>query len=250
MRIELRPTLLFFSAFAINASVHEAAHAIAAFSLGIPAELFHFYATVDLSTSSIYDQAIVRAAGPLVSLALGGLCWIAYRAARGTWRELPLFYLAVFGVAMFLGNVLSTAVVGDFSNAATAANMGMPIRIAITAVGWLLLVAFALFIGRLLRGWIAPGVVGLRPALELVLYPAIVGTAAIIVIYQPMPLNDALARVSEEVFWLFVALGALPRSPGQPRNDRLFALRNGDWGLAIAALLLVRVLAIGIRLAP
>jgi hypothetical protein len=250
MRVELRPTLLFFSAFAINASVHEAAHACAAFLLAIPAQLFHFYATVDLSRASILDQAVVRAAGPIMSLALGALCWLAYRAARGTWRELPLFYLAVFGVAMFLGNVLSTAFVGDFSNAAIAAHIGMPIRIAITVLGWVLLVAFALFAGRVLRGWSTSAVAGVRPALELVLLPAAIGTAAIIIIYQPMPLNDALARVSEEAFWLFVAIGVAPRSSREARGEHPFAVRRGDWILAITAIALVRLLALGVPLVP
>jgi hypothetical protein len=250
MRVELRPLLLFFSAFAINASVHEAAHAIAAYSLGIPAQLFHFYASVDLSTASIYDQAAVRAAGPIASLVFAALCWLACRAARGTWAELPLFYLAVFGIAMFLGNLLSTAFVGDFSNAAIAATLSMPTRIAITALGWALLMAFGVFVGRRLRGLVAPAVAGMRPSLELVVLPAILGTAAIIVIYQPMPLNDALARVSEEVFWLFAALGALPRSPGWSRSDRPLAVRAVDWVLTLSAVALVRVLALGIRLVP
>jgi hypothetical protein len=39
MRVELRPLLLFVSAYAINASVHEAAHALAAYTRGIPARL-------------------------------------------------------------------------------------------------------------------------------------------------------------------------------------------------------------------
>src|SRR5215831_4310686 len=116
MRVEARAALLFVCGYSINASVHEAAHALAAYKLGIPARLFHIYASVDLSSASIHDQAVVRAAGPIASLLFGALCWLGYRVARGKWAELPLFYLAVFGIAMFLGNVLSTATVGDFSN--------------------------------------------------------------------------------------------------------------------------------------
>jgi hypothetical protein len=67
----------------------------------------------------------------------GAVCWLAYRAARGAWAEVPLFYLAVLGIAMFLGNVLSAAFVGDFSNAAVAADLAMPTRLAITTMGGL-----------------------------------------------------------------------------------------------------------------
>ena len=86
MRVEIRPLLLFVSAYAIDTSVHEAAHALAAYALGIPARLFHIYASVDLSSASIHDQAVVRAAGPITSLLFGALCWLGYRAARGKWE--------------------------------------------------------------------------------------------------------------------------------------------------------------------
>ena len=250
MRVEIRPLLLFVSAYAIDTSVHEAAHALAAYALGIPARLFHIYASVDLSSASIHDQAVVRAAGPIASLLFGALCWLGYRAARGKWAELPLFYLAVFGIATFLGNVLSTATVGDFSNAAVAAGLSVATRRVISSVGWALLAAFAALVGQRLRAFAASDAIP-RSAFDFVVLPAILGTAAVIVLYHPMPTNDSLARASEEaVFWLFAALAAHLFSRSAPRSDHPFDVRTGDWALTAAAVALVRVLALGIPFTP
>jgi hypothetical protein len=251
MRVELRPLLLFVSAYAINASVHETAHALAAYTLGIPARLFHIYASVDLSSASIHDQAVVRAAGPIASLLFGALCWLGNRAARGKWAELPLFYLAVFGIAMFLGNVLSTATVGDFSNAAVAAGLSVATGRVISSVGWALLAAFAALVGQRLRAFATSEDANRRSAFDVVVLPAILGTAAIIVLYQPMPTSDSLARASEEaVFWLFAALAAHLSSSNAPRSDHPLEVRSGDWALTAAAVTLVRVLALGTPFTP
>jgi len=63
LRWTLRPTLLFVASFAINASVHEAAHAFAAVALGMPARLFHIYASVDLAAAMDRVSASGRASG-------------------------------------------------------------------------------------------------------------------------------------------------------------------------------------------
>src|SRR5262245_15882200 len=113
VRLMQRPTLLFVAGYVINTSLHEVAHALAALWLGLPSTLFHSYVAVDLTNQTPYVQGFVRAAGPIFSLVVGVLCWFAHRAVRGWWLELPLFYVAVFGVANFLGNTFSVALVGD-----------------------------------------------------------------------------------------------------------------------------------------
>jgi succinate dehydrogenase hydrophobic anchor subunit len=246
--LPLRPTLMFVSGFAINTSVHEAAHAFAAGALGIPARLFHFYASVDLAAVSTVDQAVVRGAGPVASLVLGAICWWAARVVRGTGLVLPLFYLGVFGIAMFLGNLMSTAFVGDFSNAAVTAGLSSATRLVIAAAGGVATIGFGVGVGHWLRARFPPCRSALEEVAAIVVLPAILGTVAIVLMYQPLPENDTFARVSEESFWVFVAIGALlPQTRAAAESD-LFRTRRGDWILVVVAMALVRVLALGITL--
>src|SRR5262245_11441409 len=93
--VVLRPVLAFIGAYVLTTSLHELAHAATAYWLGVPSTLFHFYVDVDLTNQTPYVQGLVRASGPVFSLVLGVLCWFLHRAVRGSWLELPLFYLAV-----------------------------------------------------------------------------------------------------------------------------------------------------------
>jgi hypothetical protein len=248
-RLMLRPTLLFVAGYVIATSLHELAHGLAALWLGLPSTLFHLYVNVDLTNATPYVQSVVRAAGPVFSLVLGVLCWFAHRAVRGWWPELPLFYVAVFGVASFLGNAFSVAFVGDFSNMATALDLSQNVRYAIAGVGGFLLIGFAFDIGRELREWAPEGVGALKATAAVVAAPAIVGTAAILLVYQPMDANALQARAAEGAFWLFAALGALVGSVRPPRAEGLEA-RRADWLFALVVVLALRVLVLGIPLTP
>jgi hypothetical protein len=248
-RLMLRPTLLFVAGYVINTSLHELAHALAALWLGLPSTLFHSYVDVDLTNATPYVQGVVRAAGPVASLVLGVLCWFAHRAVRGWWPELPQFYDAVFGVASFLGNLFSVALVGDFSNMAAALDLSTNVRYAIAGVGAFLLIGFAFDIGRELREWVPEGFGALKGAGAVVAAPAIVGTAVILVIYQPMAANAMQARAAEGAFWLFAALGALVGSARPARTEGL-NVRHADWIFAAAAVAALRVLALGIPFKP
>jgi hypothetical protein len=245
----LRPTLLLVAGYVINASVHELAHALAALWLGVPSTLFHSYVNVDLASQTPYVQGVVRAAGPVVSLVLGVLCWFAHRALRGWWAELPLFYVAVFGVASFLANLFSVALVGDFSDMAAALGLSMSVRYAVGGVGAFLLIGFAFDIGRELREWLPASVGVLKGTAAVVVIPALAGTAAILLIYQPIAANAAEARAAEGAFWIFAALGTLVGSARPSRTEGLDA-RRIDWLYALAAVLVLRIMAIGIPLVP
>jgi hypothetical protein len=245
----LRPTLLFIAGYIVNTSLHELAHALAAYWLGLPSTLFHFYVSLDLTDQTPYVQGLVRAAGPIFSLVFGVLCWFAHRALRGRWLELPLFYLAVFGVANFLGNTLAVALVGDFSNMAAALDLSSNVRTAIASVGAFLLIGFAFDIGRELREWVPPGVGALKGTAAVVVLPAIVGTALIALIYQPMALNAVGARAGEAAFWIFAAFGTLVGSARRAHGQGL-TVRRADWAFALLAVLALRVLVLGIPFMP
>jgi hypothetical protein len=180
---------------------------------------------------------------------IGVLCWFVHRAVRGWWLELPLFYVAVFGVANFLGNTFSVAFVGDFSNMASALDLSTNVRYAVAGVGAFLLIGFAFDIGRELREWVPAGVGALKGVAAVVAAPAVVGTAVIVLIYQPLAANAAEARVAEAAFWIFAALGALVGSARPTRAEGL-AARPADWVLTLLAVLALRVLALGIPITP
>jgi hypothetical protein len=248
-RLMLRPTLLFVAGYVINTSLHELAHALAAYWLGLPSTLFHSYVDVDLTNETPYVQGLVRAAGPIFSLVLGVLCWFAHRALRDWWLELPLFYVAVFGVANFLGNTFSVAFVGDFSNMAAALDLSMNVRYVVAGVGAFLLIGFAFDIGRELREWVPAGVGALKGVAAVVVAPALVGTAAIVLIYQPMAAIAAQARVSEGAFWILAAVGALVGSARRAHGKGV-AVRRADWAVAVLAVVALRVMALGIPILP
>jgi hypothetical protein len=246
----LRPILLFVAGYVITYSLHELAHALTAYWLAIPSTLFHSYVSVNLTDETLVTQALVRAAGPLFSLVFGVLCWFVHRGVRGSWLELPLFYLAVFGVANFLGNTVAVAFVGDFSNMAAALRLSAEVCYALAAVGLFLLIGFAFDIGRELREWVPAEIGAFKGMLATVAVPAIVGTALVILIYQPMATIALRARVGEAAFWIFVAVGALVGSARPARAERVLAVRPADWAFVLLGVLAVRVLALGIPLDP
>jgi hypothetical protein len=246
----LRPALLFIGAYIFTNNLHELAHAAAAYWLGVPSTLFHFYVDMDLAGQTPYVQALVRAAGPVFSLVLGVLCWFLHRAVRRSWFELPLFYLAVFGVANFLGNISSAAFVGDFSTIAAAFNLSEQVRYAIAGVGLFLLIGFAFDIGRELREWLPAAVGAFRGTLAVAVLPAIAGMAAIVAVYQPMPATSMTARFGEAAFWIFAAVGTLVGSVRPSQEGKGLVVRPGDWAFALLAVLMLRVMALGIPFAP
>jgi hypothetical protein len=78
-KIFIKTTLLFFSANALNLSLHELAHAITAWFLKVPAILFHFYVNINQSEATGSAPVIIAMAGPAFSLFVGILSWVFYK---------------------------------------------------------------------------------------------------------------------------------------------------------------------------
>ncbi len=243
--LALRPTLLLVAAYVIDLSLYELAHALTAVWLGIPATLFHNYVSADTTHGSPRAAALVAAGGPLFSLLFGVGCWLARRGTRGSWAELPLLYLAVFGIALALGSVATIAFAGDLDAAAAALGWPHAARTSVAVVGGLLLCSFAYDVGRELRE-LAPADLGaVRAMIVMALVPAVAGTLVLLAAYQPLSRTEAITRLGEAGFWIVAALGALIGSARPARSSRLDA-RPADWALALAAIAAVRVLAIGL----
>ena len=206
----LRIVVWFPTAYTIVIIAHESAHALAAIALGFPSTLFNFWVDHQFTGATVMHRAIVSAAGPVASLLLGVVAAIAYRVVRHPAAGVPLLLLAAHGVSNFSGNLMSAAFVGDFSNAARALGVPMPLRYGIALLGMIGVVATLFVVGRELRRWTSPGTGRLIAAAGTTIVPMVLGTLFVIVINEPTPMGAsfASARWSEGAFWIVAAIGA------------------------------------------
>jgi hypothetical protein len=244
----LRPILWFVTASTITVVLHEGAHALTALALGLQPTLYQYWVDWNPGSATLAQEAAVRAAGPTFSLIVGLCCWLAYRAMKQSAAGLPFLYLAAFGVAMFFGSLMSAAFVGDFSGVARWLELPMPARYAISALGAAGTVAVMIWLGRQLREWIPDKAGKTFGVIGVVVAPIILGTAIIILINQPVPpfLSFESARLSEAGLGMFTLVGAV--RPGAATAVRSFRLWWIDGTIAIAAVLIVRILVFGVTL--
>ena len=246
-RWTLRPIMLFAAAYTIVGVLHELVHALTAYTLGVPSTLFHLYANIDRNVGALGDRAVIRAAGPVFCLGMGLIAWFARRAARDSRLDLPLLYLAWFGIATFFGNLLGTPFVGDFSGLATMFGLPMSVRYAAALIGLLSICLFSLIIGTELRHWSPGGVSDAAAMLGMVVLPAVVGTLLALLIFIPIPSDWVIGRLGEAAFWLFAAVGIF--FSRKPPADSISDLGPGwpDLVLLLTSALVVRMLAGGIE---
>ena len=247
----LRPILWYATASIATTILHELAHASVAFALGVRSTLFSYRADLDLTPAQAASDLplLIRIAGPLFSLVCGALCWLAYRQRRGAPLALPLLYLSVFGVGTFFGNLLSTPFVGDFSRAATALRLPMSIRYAIAAAGAASVAALHWWAGRELARIVPPRVDRIMGRLGIIVLPVMLGTAAVILVNQPMPGTWVNARIAEAGFWFFGVLAALTIRESTRSTASLY-LHWADVLAALVAALVVRLTVRGIPFTP
>ena len=246
----LRPTVLFVAAYAIVGALHEWAHAATAYLLGVPSTLFHFGVDVDRARATLNQQAAIGVAGPLFVFALGLGCWLAYRKVRDSRIELPLLYLAMFGMGTLFGNLISASFVGDFSRAAQLFQLPMPVRYGLSIVGALLLCGLSFLVGTELRKWTPAAAGGVKAMIGVVAVPAILGTAVAVLVYLPLPSGMALARIGESSFWIFAAAGTLLSRKQPAQGARDFGLGRADLVILLLAVAMVRMVVGGIALMP
>lgn len=157
---------------------------------------------------------------------------------------------SVFGIGTFFGNLMSTSFVGDFSSAAAALQVPLPLRYAVSAAGALGLTAIHVWGGRELVRWVPAGVGRMAGTLGIVALPAALGTAAVILVNLPMANTTVSARIGEAGFWLFAAFGAAGAGRQSGQTKRRLAPRWGDAAVALVAGLLVRLMVRGIPFNP
>jgi hypothetical protein len=246
----VRPILWFAIAYTVNQILHELAHALTAYSLGIPSTLFHFFVDLDQGRATLREQAWFGIAGPVFSLAFGILCGLAYRKSRGSAAELPLLYLSVFGLSIFFGNLISASFVGDFSKAAIALGLPRAVRYAASVTGALSLAVFLFWTGGKLRRWMPADAGPVRGTFGIIVLPAWIGTALVILANQPMPGGFIGARAAEASFWIFAAAGALVKRESPRDGYESSPLRWLDVALFLLVVLIVRLMTRGIPFVP
>jgi hypothetical protein len=230
----------------VTTILHELTHACVAYALGVRVTLFSYYAQLDPADGTDAERALIRVSGPLLCLGLGVVAWLLFRRSGGSAVELPLLYLTVFGIGTFFGNLMSIAFVGDFSAIAQVLALPMGVRYTLALIGALSVAAIHFWGGRQLIAMVPDGIGKVAGVLGLVVLPAVVGTAFVMLVNQPMPRALTMPRVVEGSFWLFAVLGALATKRPPDRNQVVLAVRWGDIAVLLLAILAVRRMVGGI----
>jgi hypothetical protein len=255
--VTLRPVVIFVAAYTIIGIMHESAHAVAAYVLKVPFVLYHLYVRIDPAARTLNQRAIIDVSGPLFCLAVGLICWLAYHRIRNARAGLWLLYLGWFGIATLLGNLMSTAFVGDFRAIAQLFDVPMPVRYVVTLFGALSLCAFAFLMGKELRNWAPAGVSRVKALIGMIAVPVIAGTTLALLVYLPMPFEFAVGRIGESFFWIFAVVGILlTRKHGsennhpQHGNRQTLRLSWADVAILLVAIGILRVVATGVIHVP
>jgi len=248
--IAVRPTLLFVAAFALNITPHEAAHAVAAYLLGFSCTLFQMWVNPDAETASSRQVVAIAAAGPIFSLAVGGISWLLYKFRYNRrLAGLVFLMLAIVGIYSFLGPVTGTAFGGDFHIALGAVGASKIIQNATSATGLVLLSFFMFFMGKELSRW-APLRFGRAKAVVCTTgAPWLIGTLLILLVYWPLPRFLIGSTLIGSSFWLFAVLGAAYDFSATRTVDLATSVTRSDLIITVFALTMVRMLVHGVRLA-
>jgi len=241
---------VFVAAYALTITPHEAAHALYAYFLGFSSTLFQMWVNPVAAAASAAQLAGIASAGPVFSLAGGLLCGSLY---LGLYRHksvgLFLLMMAMVGIYAFLGPVAGAAFGGDFHLAFRFLGASAALQWTVSTIGTVLLAAFMFQFGKEIMRW-APARYGRTAAVICTtVAPWLLGPPLIIAIYWPLPKFLIGSTITGSAFWLFAVLGAAFASR-QPRvEDATTVLRAMDLLALTIAVIMVRALAHGLRLA-
>jgi len=245
-----RPTLLFVVAFALNVTPHEVVHAITSYLLGFNSTVFQMWVNPDSAEASPNQLAIIAVSGPLFSLLVGAVCLLLYqRRFRERPSGLAFLMMALVGIYSFLGPLAGAALGGDLHIAFTFLDIPRTVAYLASAIGFVLLPCFMYYIGRDLLRWAPRDFSRAKAVSCTTLAPWLLGTSLILLLYWPLPRFLVGSTIGGSAFWVFAVLGAALGFPAKGPAETSSSFTRSDLILAIAALVLVRLLAHGIRLA-
>jgi len=248
--IAARPTLLFAVAYALNTTPHEAVHALTAYVLGFNSIIYQMWVNPEPAQATPQQLATIAASGPIFSLTAGALCLLIY-AWRFRKRPSGLLFilLALVGVDCFLGPMAGAQFGGDFRTVFELLGISARIGVTASAFGWILLALFMFLMGRELVGWVPRQIGRFNAVLSATAGPALAGPLLISILYWPLPRFFVGSTIAGSLFWIFALFGATTgiKRP-HPERD-LAAFTWVDASVSIAAIVMIRVFASGIRLA-
>src|ERR1700733_13653063 len=248
--VAFRPTLLFMTAFALNVTPHEAAHATAGYMLGFSSTLYQMWVNPDSAAAMPRQLIAIAVAGPIFSLTVGLTSWILY-----CWRYsrkpsgLLFLMLAIVGFYLFLGPVAAATAGGDFNVALRFAGASKLLMNVISVVGVLILPTMMYFMGKELSSWAPPWFSRGKAVLCTTMGPWLIGTLLITLGYLPLPKFLIGPNFVGSVFWVFAVIGAIQANRTIPAARPIRSLTRTDLILTGAAFLIVRLLVHGVRLA-
>lgn len=191
------------------------------------------------ATASIINLVLLRSThAPVFSLIVGVGLLLAYVKLSTSVAGLPLLYLSTTGSAMFFEHLVSTS----FVSAASA-------MLSVAAV--VASAAILFWQGRELQQWIPRPSGRISGVIAVAVLPVVIGTAIAILINLPSPggWSFVLARAIEAAFAMFAVIGAAT-GPRRPAGARSFRLWWTDGTIALAAMLVVRLMMRGNQVAP
>ena len=248
--IAARPTLLFVVAYALNTTPHEFTHAFAAWLLGFNATVYQMWVNPDSAAATPGQLATIAAVGPVFSLSFGVICLLFY-GARWRTRHAGLLFLmlALVGIDCFLGPIAGAGFGGDFH--AALVDLGAPgwVGIAVSMMGWALLAAFMFCMGWELEGWVPRDFGWIGSVVCSTAAPALVGSLLILVLYWPLPRVLVQSTLDGSMLWTFAVMGAAVAFKASGARRPISGVTGVDAAVAIAAMVMVRAFAGGIRLA-
>jgi hypothetical protein len=247
-RIAARPTVVFVAAYMLTLTPHEIVHAVVAHLFGFSSTIFQLWVNPDTANAAPAQVATIALAGPSFNLLVGMACWALYRRRPDEPSALIFLMLATMGTYAFLGSLAGAAFGGDAYTALQALRIPEALRYAVSLAGALGLASFMFFRGADLMREAPLGASRPQAVILTTVAPWIVGTALALLLYLPLPAALIISTVTGSAFWLFAALGAALKRTSPKQVDAGFPIRPMDLALAAVAVLIVRVLASGIRL--
>ncbi len=246
MGVAVRPTLLFVTAFALNATPHEATHAATAYMLGFSSTLYQMWVNPDAAAATPRQLIAIALAGPIFSLTVGVISWLLYRW-RYNRRPSGLLFLIFAVVAFYIP--LGGSIGGDIHFALRIGGVSNLLMNAISIVAGLILSTMMYFMGKELYSWAPPRFSRSQGVLCTTVGPWLIGTVLMTLVYLPTPKFLILPNLIGSAFWAFAVIGASLSKRKTQTTRPIRSLTRADLIVTAAALLMVRLLVHGLRLA-
>jgi hypothetical protein len=245
--VAIRPTLLFMTAFALNASPHEAVHAATAYMLGFSSTLYQMWVNPDAAAATPRQHIAIAVVGPVFSLILGLISFGLYRW-RYSRRPSGLLFLMIAIVAFYIP--LGGSIGGDIRLALQFGGASKLVMNLISASAALLLSALMYIMGGELSSWAPPWFSRSQAVLCTTVAPWLIGTVLITLVYLPLPRFLIAPNLVGSIFWIFAVIGAIRAGRTMQAARSICSLTRADVIVTAAAFLMVRFLVHGVRLTP